>query len=323
MQILLTGATGFVGSHLFYALEAAGHRVVCGTRNVAKARAAHPERQWAELNAEKPATIERAMEACQAAYYLIHGMSKGGSDYPSIEAQSARNFAMAAERCQLQRIIYLGGIIPATGGVSRHLTSRRRTGECLRGGRVRALELRAAMIMGAGSSSWTMVRDLSERLPAMLLPRWLANHSHPIAIDDVVFGLLAALDSLDADGDIFELPGPERISHREVLNRVAAVRGHRRPMISVPILTPRLSSYWIALITRIDLALARELVEGIRSDLDPTYPLLWQYIPHRCMTLEEAARLAFADEKLGQQPSVAAIARMRDIGARPCQPMMA
>jgi len=301
--ILLTGATGFVGSHVLVALRAAGHTVRCATRKPDQARARAPELSWVELDLHRPETIEPALAGCEMAVFLVHEMGpEHGDDYPERERASAEAFAAAADRARLRRIVYLGGVVPATGA-SRHLRSRQRTGEILRAGPVETIELRAAMVIGAGSASWIMVRDLARRLPAMVLPRWLRNTSFPIAIEDVVFGIVAAL-ALPFEGSrIYELPGPERLTHREVLTRAAAAMGHRRIMVDVPILTPRLSSYWIALVTRTNLAMAKELVEGVREHLEPTGASLWDVIGHRPMPVDEAIRRALQDETSTSLPS--------------------
>jgi uncharacterized protein YbjT (DUF2867 family) len=313
--VLLTGATGFVGQYLYPALIAGGAEVRCATRNVEAAQRRHPDRHWVELDVEHADSIHAAINGCSHAYYLIHGMGHG-SDYPQREAQSAENFLAAAEKAGTRRIIYLGGVLPATSRPSKHLASRQRTGEILRSGSVQAIELRAAMIVGEGSASWTMVRDLAARLPAMILPRWLRNHSYPVSIDDVVWALVHSLHLVEDSSKIFEVPGPERISHRDVLRRVAAVLGHTRPMMNVPILSPRLSSYWIALVTRVGLDLAKELVEGVRYDLEPQCEVLWQCAAHSPMLLETAARLAITDSAEKSVPSQGAIERMRLLGSR-------
>ncbi len=312
MRVLLTGATGFVGRHLYPALVAAGCEVRCATRDPDAAGATEPERDWVELDVERPETMAPALAGCDAAFYLIHGMSQG-DDYPAREAQSARDFARAAEAAGIRRVVYLGGVVPDGRRVSRHLRSREKTGEILRAGAVSTIELRAAMIMGVGSASWTMVKDLSARLPAMILPRWLRNHSYPVAVDDVIWALLSALANPGTESEVFDVPGPERISHRDVLRRVAAVMGRQRVMVNVPVLTPRLSSYWIALVTRVDLDLAKELVEGVRYDLEPRQAILWDHAQHAPLDLEVAARLALDDEG-ASIPSPAAMARAQEIG---------
>ncbi len=319
--ILVTGATGFVGSHLVLALRAAGHRIRCATRSPGPARTRAPALDWVALDLLRPETLAPALAGCDTAIYLVHGMGTGhGDDYPERERASAEAFAAAAGPAGLRRIIYLGGVVPPTGA-SRHLLSRQRTGEILRAGAVEAIELRAAMVIGAGSASWIMVRDLARRLPAMVLPRWLRNTSFPIAIEDVVFGIVAAIDRPAIGSRVYEIPGRERLTHREVLIRAAAAMGHRRLMLSVPILTPRLSSYWIALVTRTSLAMAKELVEGVRSNLEPTGASLWDEIGHQPMPIDEAIRRALADEESRALPSAAMRARLaRHVPADAMQP---
>jgi uncharacterized protein YbjT (DUF2867 family) len=227
----------------------------------------------------------------------MHAIVEGG-DYPAREARAAEAFAAAADAADVRRLVYLGGVAPQGSG-SRHLKSRLRTGEILRAGRVPAFELRAAMIVGHGSASWQIVRDLAVRLPAMILPRWLQNHSWPVDIADVVFALLRSLDLPEDSAGWYDVPGPERLSHRQMLERVASHLGNRPVMFGVPVLTPRLSSYWIAVVTRADLKMAQELVEGLRTDLDPTGTVLWDLFPeHERVTIDAAIAGALDDERL-------------------------
>jgi uncharacterized protein YbjT (DUF2867 family) len=302
-RILLTGASGFVGRHLFHTLRAAGCDVRCVSRNLERARQNHSDRDWVRLDMEDPASVRSALEGCHGAYYLIHGMGDG-ADYEEREARSAERFAAEAEQAGLQRIVYLGGVQPA-GTPSRHLRSRLQTGKILRQGAVSTVELRAAMIIGAGGSSWEIVRDLSVRLPAMVLPKWLKNRSQPVAIADVVFALFAALALPDRMAGAYDLPGPEAISHRALLQRVAAAYGRRHPiMIDLPVLTPTLSSYWIQIVTRANGKLAQELVKGLTSDLLAADAGIWQRLPqYRRTPLDQAIRHAFEDENASEYPS--------------------
>lgn len=295
--VLLTGASGFVGQHLLPFLLAAGHHVRCGTRRPnAPVRIQRSDVTWVRLELEEPSSVARAMQGCDAAFYLVHGMGGGGKDYPEREARAARMFAKQAAETGLQRVVYLGGVQPA-GSPSRHLASRLETGAILRRGTVPTVELRAAMILGAGSGSWQIVRDLASRLPLMVLPRWLMHHSWPVHIEDVCRALLYALELPAERVGWYDLPGAERITHRALIQRVAEAL-HRHPaLVDVPVLTPRLSSYWIALVTRADLGLAQELVEGLRSDLDPTGPLLWDTVQgDGPMALGEAIRRTLDEE---------------------------
>lgn len=308
--ILLTGATGFVGSHVAVALQAAGHTVRCATRSADEARRKMPSQTWVSVDLAQPETLRPALAGCDAAVFLVHAMGKGHEDdYPERERESAEAFSAAAAEAGVKRIVYLGGVVPKRG-VSRHLRSRQRTGEILRSGAVETIELRAAMVIGAGSISWVMVRDLARRLPAMVLPRWLRNTSYPVAIEDVVHGIVAALALPARGARIFEIPGPERLTHREVLRRAAAQMGHHPLMLGVPILSPHLSSYWIALVTRTSLAMARELVEGLRFNLEPTHASLWPEIRHQPMAVDEAIRRALADDSSPTLPSPAMRVRL-------------
>lgn len=310
--VLITGATGFVGSHLAVALEAAGIPIRCATRSPEAARERHPERDWVALDVEEPHTLEPALEGCRAAYFLVHRIS-GADDYEARELGAARDFRNAAASRGLERIVYLGGVEPA-GRPSRHLRARLETGRILREGSVPAVELRAAMVVGAGGASWEMVHELAQRLPAMILPRWLRNRSRPVLIDDVVLALLAALDLELGGSGWLDVPGPTVASHRELLQMVAERMGYRPPLFDVPVLSPRLSSYWIGLVTSADLALAQELVEGLTSDLLPTGEIVWDRIDgHEPASLEVAIRRALTDGTSADRPTSAALERIRTL----------
>ncbi|UJR87031.1 NAD(P)H-binding protein [Sandaracinus amylolyticus] len=307
MRVLLSGATGFVGHLLEPVLRASGHDVVCGSRDPERARARWRDRSWVHLDLDDRESIARAIHGCDAAYYLVHAISSA-RDYPEREAREAHRFAMEAAASGLQRIVYLGGVAPS-GRTSRHLRSRLRTGELLRTGAPCCIELRAAMIIGEGSASWAMVRDLSARLPAMVLPRWTQFRSAPVAIDDVLVALSLALE-LDVPGSCWlDVPGPERMTHEELLRRVSAKLGHRPPMIPVPVLTPSLSSWWVALVTDVPLPMARELVQGLQSDLVPSGESIWDRIPdHAPMTLELAVDRAMRARRGPERGLVATLA---------------
>jgi uncharacterized protein YbjT (DUF2867 family) len=293
---LVTGATGFVGGHLHAPLAAAGWRVRCLTRRPEEAARRWPDRSWVGGDVGDPASLARALEGCEAAWYLVHGMSSARPGWAEDELRWAEGFARAARAAGVSRIVYLGGVAPR-GAPSEHLRARLETGEALRAGPVPALELRAGMIIGAGSASWTIVRDLAARLPAMVLPAWLAHRSEPVAVDDVVAALVAGA-RLDLPRSAWwDIPGPEALTGTEILLRVAAVMGRRPILVKVPFVTPRLSSHWIRLVTRADHGLARELVEGLTSDLLAARPGFWHAagLPPP-MALEEAARRALAQE---------------------------
>jgi uncharacterized protein YbjT (DUF2867 family) len=295
-RVLLTGATGFIGQHLHAPLAAAGFEVRCLTRTPEEARRRSPDRTWVGGDVGDPASLARALEGCAAAYYLVHGMASGRPGWADEELRWAEEFTEAARAAGVRRIVYLGGVAPRREP-SEHLRSRLATGEVLRTGPVPCLELRAGMIIGAGSASWTIVRDLAARLPAMVLPAWLAHRSEPVAVDDVVAALVAGARLDLPRSDWWDVPGPEALSGREILLRVAAVMGRRPVLLAVPLVTPRLSSHWIRLVTRADYAVARELVEGLTSDLVAAKPGYWTAagLPPPA-ALEEAARRALAAE---------------------------
>jgi uncharacterized protein YbjT (DUF2867 family) len=263
--LLLTGATGFVGRRAYPALVRAGWDVRCASRDGETRARREPDRNWVMFDVEQRSTVEAALQGVTAVAYLIHAMGQGG-DFEAKERAAAETFLRAAEQSGVRRIVYLGGVAPA-GEPSKHLRSRLQTGELLRSGGVPTIELRAGMIIGAGGLSWRMVRDLSARLPFMILPSWLQNHSQPIALDDVVFALVRALELPSEICGVYELPGPETLSGEEILRRIGRLLGVRPYTLRVPVLTPRLSSYWLKLVTRADFGVAQELVEGLTSDL--------------------------------------------------------
>lgn len=295
-QVLLTGATGFIGSNLHDRLLAAGAEVRCLTRRPEEAMRRWPGRRWVAGDLGDRASLSRALAGCRTAYYLVHGMGAHRSDWAEEELRWARGFAGAAAAAGVERLVYLGGVSPQ-GIPSAHLRARLETGATLRSGSVPCLELRAGMIIGVGSASWTIVRDLAARLPFMVLPAWLSHRSEPVALDDVVAALVAAARVELAASVWWDLPGPEALSGKEVLLRIAAVMGRRPLLLELPLVTPRLSSHWIRLVTRADHELARELVEGLTSDLVATRPFPWArsgLAPP--LPLDEAIRRALAAE---------------------------
>jgi uncharacterized protein YbjT (DUF2867 family) len=296
-RVLLTGATGFIGGHLHDLLRAAGREVRCLTRRPLDARERWPDRDWVAGNVGDAEALAGALSGCEVAFYLVHGMGELGPGWAEREVRAAETFARAASRAGLERLVYLGGVAP-TGAPSEHLRARLRTGEALRAGSVPCLELRAGMIVGEGSASWTIVRDLAARLPAMVLPAWLMHRSEPVALDDVVAALVAATRFPLARSEVWDLPGPEALSGKEILRRVAAVMGRRPLLLRVPFVSPSLSSHWIRLVTRADYRLAAELVQGLTSDLLATRPGFWAAagLPDP-IALEEAARRALAAER--------------------------
>ena len=297
-RVLLTGATGFVGRHLHPILVADGHSVRSATR--------HPEtvdrdREWVRLDLHDGVGLESALRDIEVVYYLVHGMAEGPG-YSEREHVAAERLVAAAADAGVTRIVYLGGVEPK-GPPSEHLESRLETGRILRAGSVQCLELRAGMIIGAGSASWKICRDLAARLPFMVLPKWLQSRCEPVSIDDVVAALSAAA-VLPAEGSaVYDLPGRETVTAEEILLRIAALRGTRPMTLHVPLLTPRLSSYWLRFVSGADFSIARELVLGLGSDLVSTNPPFWQRMPeYERQSLDESIRSAFENEGPGSVP---------------------
>jgi len=318
--VLLTGATGFVGRAVRPALARAGWRVRGLSRHAAEARRRWPGLEWVAGDVGDEASCARALAGCTAALYLVHGMGEGPG-YQAREVTQARRFARAAATAGIERIVYLGGVAPPPGDASAHLRSRLAVGETLRAGIVPTLELRASMIIGHGSLSWLIVRDLAARLPVMVLPSWLRSRTQPVAIDDVTVALTRALalPVAELEGSCwFDLPGPETLSGREILEETARVLGRPRPrMLEVPLLTPRLSSLWVRFVTRADWAVAREVVVGLTADLLARDARYWELIDHpRLLPFAEAARRALAAERREARPAHGAWAAIERALAR-------
>jgi len=222
-----------------------------------------------------------------------------GEDFVRRDREAAVAFSGAAARAGVRRIVYLGGMAPQAGKISPHLRSRVQVGELLRGGKVQTIELRASMIVGHGSLSWLIVRDLAARLPVMILPAWLRSLTQPIAIDDVVVALRGALEVPGDASACFDIGGPEVLSGKQILDETAAALGLHRPWtVALPVLTPRLSSLWVRFVTRARWSVAREVVVGLTRDLLAHDDRFWSLIGHeQRLPLAHAARLALAAER--------------------------
>jgi len=264
MEALVTGATGFVGSRLVPALLEAGHDVRALTRRPA-AYAGPGGVEVVGGDLLEPDSLAGALSGVDAAYYLVHSMG-AGADFAERDRRAARAFAAAASDAGVGRVIYLGGLGEEGADLSAHLRSRREVEAVLAAGGYELTTLRAAIIVGAGSTSFDTVRQLAGRLPAMVTPRWVRTPCQPIAVDDVIAYLVGVLEAPATAGGTYEIGGPDVLTYGELLRATARAMGRRPPTIlPVPVLTPRLSSYWVGLVTDVDFAVARELIEGLKN----------------------------------------------------------
>jgi uncharacterized protein YbjT (DUF2867 family)/uncharacterized protein YndB with AHSA1/START domain len=266
--VLVTGATGYVGGRLVQRLLDNGYRVRVMGRDAARLQG----RPWLDQvdvkqgDVLKPETLPEALEGVSDAYYLIHSMA-GSSDFHKRDLVAARNFGHAAHETGVERLIYLGGLGNPDTNLSEHLRSRQQTGDALRECGVPVTEFRAAIIVGSGSVSFEMVRYLTEHLPVMICPHWVFTRVQPIAIRNVLDYLVAALEQPASAGEIVEIGGTDVLTYGHMILGYAHIRGLPRLLIPVPVLTPRLSSYWVHLVTPIPTNIARPLIDGLRNEV--------------------------------------------------------
>jgi len=260
--VLVTGATGYVGGRLWRRLEDLGHRVRCVARNPERLKdRVGPDTEFVRGDVLDPASLREAMKGVACAYYMVHSM---GSDegFEEQDRVGAQNFAAAAAAAGVQRIVYLGGLAPEDRVLSAHLRSRHEVGRILRDSAVPTIELRASIVLGSGSLSFEMIRALVERLPAMITPKWVGVEAQPIAIDDLLQYLIGCLQ-LPPESRVFEIGGADRASYGDLMREYARQRGLHRVMVPVPVLTPRLSSLWLGLVTPLYARVGRKLIQSI------------------------------------------------------------
>jgi uncharacterized protein YbjT (DUF2867 family) len=265
--ILVTGATGYIGGRLVNRLLAEGYRVRVLVRDPERlqGRPWTDQVQTAVGDVLQADTLPAALHGVSVAYYLIHSMM-GGEDFHDRDVRAAHNFATAARETGVQRLVYLGGLGDPDADLSEHLRSRQETGDALRQPGVPVTEFRAAVIVGSGSMSFEMIRYLTERLPVMVCPQWVYTRTQPISIHNVLDYLLACLRKSESSGQIIEIGGANIVTYQEMMTGYARARGLQRWMIPVPVLTPRLSSYWVHLVTPIPAAIAQPLIQGLRNE---------------------------------------------------------
>jgi uncharacterized protein YbjT (DUF2867 family) len=304
VPVAVLGATGYVGSRLIPRLLDAGYRVRAVARNPDKLRgrswARHAAAELVAADVFDRTSLTEAVRGCQAVYYLVHSMNPGTRDFAEADRQAAENMVAAAATGGAQRIIYLGGLGEEGEGLSHHLASRAEVARILRTGPVPVTVLRAAMIIGSGSASFEILRYLVERLPVMITPRWIDTPCQPIGVRNVLGYLIGCLENAATVGETFDIGQEEVVSYRRLMEIYAEEAGlRRRLIIPVPVLTPRLSSYWIHLVTPVPASLARPLAEGLRNPVVCRDNRIRTLIHQPLLDCRQAIRLAL--ERLRQQ----------------------
>jgi uncharacterized protein YbjT (DUF2867 family) len=295
MKVLVAGASGFVGRRLCPALVEARHDVLAMTRYPDTYRGAGT----AVLgNVHDAQTLTDALTGCQAAYYLVHSLDN--ADFERMDAAAAKAFGAAARNAGVGRIVYLGGLGDDSDTLSAHLRSRRQVETLLSAGGVPVTTLRAGIIIGHGGISWELTRQLVERLPAMVTPKWVSTRTQPIAIQDVVRYLVGVLPLPQAAGRAFDIGGPEVLQYGTMLRRVAAIQGRQIVVLPVPLLSPRLSSLWLSLVTDVDTATGRTLIDSMTNEVIVRDDSIRQLLPFEPMSYDDSVRQAL-DERARQK----------------------
>ena len=290
MRVVVTGASGFVGRRLCVALEEAGHEVRAMTRRPeAYAGSGQPVRG----DVHDAASLATALAGCEVAYYLVHSLDD--ADFLRRDAAAARTFATAAGEAGVRRIVYLGGLGNDTEQLSSHLRSRREVELLLAGGGVPVTTLRAGIIVGHGGISWEMTRQLVEHLPAMVTPRWVRTRTQPIAVADVLRYLVGVLDVDEAGSRSYDIGGAEVLEYVEMLRRVAAIEGRTLVVVPVPLLSPRLSSRWLSLVTDVDTQTGRSLIDSMSNEVVVRDDGIRSLVPFEPMDYDSAVLAALGE----------------------------
>ena len=294
MTVAVLGATGVVGTALVSVL-AESEEVVAVSRRPDGSPGEGVRIVAADVT--DATSIRRSLKGVEVAYYLVHSL--GTPNYANVDRQAAETVAREAERAGLSQLVYLGGLGDDRPDLSPHLRSRLETGVALSSGAVPVTTLRAAVVIGRGSAAFETIVSLVDRLPAMIAPKWVATPTQPIALADVVRYLVGVARMPEARGQSFDVGGPDVLSYKEMIERIAHIRGRRRLVIEVPVLSPRLSSYWLHLVTPVRAGIARPLIEGLRNPTVVRNDRLRALLPFPLTSFDEAARAALSNGSAG------------------------
>lgn len=295
MKILLTGATGYIGQRLLPVLLEEGHEVICCVRDrerFNKKKFSSEKLQVIEVDFLDSSTLAQIPEDIDAAYFLVHSMSTIHADFENLERITANNFKSGIERTKAKQVIYLSGIVNEQN-LSKHLRSRKKVEEILSEGSYHLTTLRAGIIIGSGSSSFEIMRDLVEKLPIMIAPKWLSTKSQPIAIGNVIGFLKGVLLNETTFDRSFDIGGPDILTYKEMLLRFARVRNLKRKIITVPVMTPRISSYWLYFVTSTSFSLAKNLVDSMKVEVICRDNDLKNLLGINLISYDDSIRLAF------------------------------
>ena len=293
-RVLITGASGFIGQRLVKALCAEGVAPRCLLR---RPQPLPPGAEAVTGDLLQPETLTAPLAGIDTVYYLVHSMAAGRAGFEARERTAVRNFIAAASRAGVRRVIYLGGLGETGSDLSEHLQSRLEIGELLTAAPFATTFLRAAIILGKGGASFEMIRCLVERLPVMITPRWVSTRCQPIAVDDVIRYLTGCLHEERTAGETFDIGGPEILTYREMMERFAAIEKRKLFIIPVPVLTPKLSSYWVWLMTPVTPSISMPLIEGLANEVICRENRIRDLIPFRLTPYDEAVRRALDEEE--------------------------